>query len=83
MAGCCGGMGSAGGCYGERFDLQVQPNEAEPEAAEILLTATLGGRPYTFLLDTGAETPLFIMMGAVIGGRTLPPHREADATSRL
>jgi hypothetical protein len=36
------------------FDLIIRPDTDDPDAAEVLVEGTLGGRPYTFLLDTGA-----------------------------
>jgi len=36
------------------FDLIIQPDEDDPEAAEVLVDATIGSRNYRFLLDTGA-----------------------------
>lgn len=35
-------------------DLTIQQDEEEPSAAEVLVQADVDGRPYTFLLDTGA-----------------------------
>jgi len=36
------------------FALIILPDEEEPEAAEVLVDGSVGGRPYRFLLDTGA-----------------------------
>ena len=36
------------------FALVIQPDEEEPEAAEVLVDGSVGGRRYRFLLDTGA-----------------------------
>ena len=36
------------------FALVIQPDEEEPEAAEVLVDGSVGGRHYRFLLDTGA-----------------------------
>ncbi|HEX5441901.1 MAG TPA: retropepsin-like aspartic protease, partial [Ktedonobacterales bacterium] len=36
------------------FALIIQPDDEEPEAAEVLVDGSVGGRPYRFLLDTGA-----------------------------
>ena len=36
------------------FKLIIQPDEEEPEAAEVLVDGTIDGRPYRFMLDTGA-----------------------------
>lgn len=36
------------------FDLIIQPDEDEAEAAEVLVDGAIGGRNYRFLLDTGA-----------------------------
>ena len=36
------------------FALVIQPDEEEPEAAEVLVDGSVGGRRYGFLLDTGA-----------------------------
>ena len=36
------------------FDLIIQPDEEDAEAAEVLVDGTIGGHPYRFLLDTGA-----------------------------
>ena len=36
------------------FALVIQPDEEEPEAAEVLVDGSVGRRPYRFLLDTGA-----------------------------
>jgi hypothetical protein len=36
------------------FVLIIQPDAEEPEAAEVLVDGSVGGRPYRFLLDTGA-----------------------------
>src|SRR5690348_3960319 len=36
------------------FPLNINPDETDDEAAEILVDGTVDGRPYRFLLDTGA-----------------------------
>lgn len=36
------------------FDLIIQPDEEDIEAAEVLVDGTVGGHAYRFLLDTGA-----------------------------
>lgn len=36
------------------FDLIIQPDEEDVEAAEVLVDGTIGGHEYRFLLDTGA-----------------------------
>lgn len=36
------------------FDLVIQPDDEDAEAAAVLVDGTVGGRPYRFLLDTGA-----------------------------
>ncbi len=36
------------------FDLIIQSDSAEPDAAEVLVDGTIGNRPYRFLMDTGA-----------------------------
>jgi gag-polyprotein putative aspartyl protease len=36
------------------FDLIIVPDTEEPDAAEVMVDGTLGGKPYRFLLDTGA-----------------------------
>src|SRR6476646_1330040 len=36
------------------FDLIIEPDEEEPEAAEVCVEVTLGTEKYRFLLDTGA-----------------------------
>jgi predicted aspartyl protease len=36
------------------FDLNIEPDEDERDAARVLVDATIGGFPYRFLLDTGA-----------------------------
>lgn len=38
----------------QEFFLTIQPDAEEPEAGEILVDGAVGGRPYRFLLDTGA-----------------------------
>ncbi len=38
------------------IDLDIRPDEDEPEAAEVLVTVSINGRDHTFLLDTGAGT---------------------------
>src|SRR5690242_3326771 len=48
-AGCRGRERRMGG-----FALVIQPDEEEPEAAEVLVDGSVGRRPYRFLLDTGA-----------------------------
>ncbi len=36
------------------FDLIIKPDEDDSEAAEVLVDGTIDGKPYRFLLDTGA-----------------------------
>src|SRR5215831_3103118 len=36
------------------FDLIVQPDVEDADAAEVFVDGAIGGRPYRFLLDTGA-----------------------------
>jgi hypothetical protein len=36
------------------LDLIVQPDMEDADAAEVFVDGALGGRPYRFLLDTGA-----------------------------
>src|SRR4051812_4429905 len=36
------------------FSLTLKPDAEEAEAAEIYVDGSIGGRPYRFLLDTGA-----------------------------
>jgi hypothetical protein len=36
------------------FDVMIEPDEEDPDAAEVLVDGTIGGRQYRFLLDTGA-----------------------------
>ncbi len=38
------------------FKLIIIPDPEEPEAAEVYVDGTIAGRPYRFLLDTGAAT---------------------------
>lgn len=38
------------------FDVMIQPDKEDPDAAEILVDGTVSGFPYRFLLDTGAAT---------------------------
>ena len=38
------------------FDVIIQPDGEDPDAAEMLVDGTVGGFPYRFLLDTGAAT---------------------------
>lgn len=36
------------------FDLIITPDAEEPEAAEVFVDGSIGGRSYRFVLDTGA-----------------------------
>jgi hypothetical protein len=38
------------------FDLIIQPDATEPDAAEVLVDGSIDGKPYRFLLDTGAAS---------------------------
>src|SRR5260370_35797299 len=47
--------------------LIIQPDAEELEAAEVLVEGSVGGRPYRFLLDTGAANTR-IALDAYTGG---------------
>ena len=43
------------------IDLMIQPDEDEPEAASVFVEGRLNGKPYRFLLDTGAARSSVIL----------------------
>ena len=43
------------------IELKIEPDEDEPEAASVFVNGRLNGKPYRFLLDTGAARSSVIM----------------------
>jgi predicted aspartyl protease len=43
------------------FDLIIQPDAEDAEAANIFVDGAIGGKPYRFLLDTGAATSTIVL----------------------
>ncbi|RPJ36462.1 MAG: hypothetical protein EHM21_19160 [Chloroflexi bacterium] len=59
------------------FDLIIQPDVEEPEAAEILVDGAVGGRPYRFLLDTGAARSSILLDDYTAGFDSLGKHSSS------
>jgi len=63
-----------------RVDLVVEPDPGDPDFAEVLVDATIAGRPYRLLLDTGAARS---QLPADEYTRALPAAGEEESSAAL
>lgn len=59
------------------FALLIQPDNEEPEAAEILVEGAVGGRQYLFLLDTGAARSCLVFDDFTAGFAATGTHQSS------
>lgn len=59
------------------LELIIEPDEDEPEAASVFVAGNLNGKPYRFLLDTGAARSTIVMNEATAALQRVGAHETS------
>jgi hypothetical protein len=63
------------------IELIIQPDEDEPEAASVFVDGSLNGKPYRFLLDTGAARSTVLTNDATAALQPIGEHQASGVFS--